>query len=49
MSFAERIALTIASWKFSPGPISRHEIQQVKPRDCNASQIVSATFRSLEE
>jgi hypothetical protein len=28
MTRAERIAATIASWKFSPGPMSRHEIQQ---------------------
>jgi hypothetical protein len=49
ITFAERIAWKTACWKFSPGPISRIEIQQPIPRRSNASQIVLAKLRSFEE
>ena len=49
MTLAARIACTIASMKFSPGPTSRLAIQQISPRLSSAVQMVRANFRSLEE
>jgi hypothetical protein len=46
MTLAERIARVIASWKFSPGLMSRVAIQQDSPRCSSAMRMVSATFRS---
>jgi hypothetical protein len=43
------MARTIDSWKFSPGRMSRLEIQQGILWFSNEWQIVSATFRSFAE
>ena len=36
----------MATWKFSPGRMSRLEIQHLKPRLSSALHSVNATFRS---
>ena len=41
---AVRMARMMASWKFSPGPMSRLDIQQLMPRFSSAPQIVSASW-----
>ena len=46
---AERIALTISSWKFSPGPMSREACQHARPRCFSASQTRAAILRSCDE
>jgi hypothetical protein len=46
---AERIARTIAAWKFAPGGMSRQEIQQLWPRCSRAAQIRSAISWSRDE
>ncbi len=46
---APRSARTIASWKFSPGPMSRDEIQHETPRCSSASHNVRATLSSRDE
>src|SRR5438270_5971295 len=46
---AERIALTISSWKFSPGPISREACQHARPHRSSASQTRAAILRSCDE
>src|SRR5258707_187975 len=46
---AERIAWTIASWKFSPGPMSREASQHARPRRSSASQTRAAILRSCDE
>ena len=48
ITFAARIARTMASWKFSPGWTSRSDIQHGAPRDSRAWQMVSAIFLSFD-
>jgi hypothetical protein len=48
ITFAALIARTMASWKFSPGWMLRHEIQQSSPRPSKAWQMVSAVFWSAD-